>query len=115
MKRRMMKVSLAVAVDFAGLRCVRWEENRVRTHRKQRRGWTALGSHIRRVLLVRCASTVAFLTVALSAGFVSASNAVGSVEPACVGDCDNSGAVTVDELVKGVSIALGTLPLDQCP
>jgi Protein of unknown function (DUF1566)/NHL repeat len=85
------------------------------THRKQRRGWTALGSHIRRVLLVRCASTVALLTVALSAGVVSVANAVGSVGPTCIGDCDNGGAVTVDELVKGINIALGTLPLDQCP
>jgi 6-phosphogluconolactonase (cycloisomerase 2 family) len=34
---------------------------------------------------------------------------------ACVGDCDNSGAVSIDELVKGVKIALGDLALDQCP
>jgi YVTN family beta-propeller protein len=33
----------------------------------------------------------------------------------CVGDCDDSGTVTVDELVKGVNIALGTATLDQCP
>jgi hypothetical protein len=37
------------------------------------------------------------------------------VAPPCVGDCDNSGAVTVDEVVRGLSIALGSLPLDQCP
>jgi hypothetical protein len=34
--------------------------------------------------------------------------------PACVGDCEGTGAVTVDELVKGVAIALGTAQLDQC-
>ena len=33
----------------------------------------------------------------------------------CVGDCDQSGTVTVDELIKGVNIALGILPLAQCP
>lgn len=33
----------------------------------------------------------------------------------CVGDCDHSGTLTVDELVKGVNIALGNLTLDQCP
>lgn len=32
----------------------------------------------------------------------------------CVGDCSNDGAVTVDELLMGVNIALGTLSLDQC-
>jgi sugar lactone lactonase YvrE len=34
---------------------------------------------------------------------------------ACVGDCDNSGSVTVDEIVTGVNIALDSLSLDQCP
>jgi 6-phosphogluconolactonase len=38
-----------------------------------------------------------------------------NVGPACVGDCDNSGAVSIDELVKGVNIALGDLSPDQCP
>jgi len=33
----------------------------------------------------------------------------------CAGDCDNLGAVTVDELVKGVNIALDILPLYRCP
>ena len=32
----------------------------------------------------------------------------------CVGDCDANGEVTVDELVRGVNIALGALPLSQC-
>jgi hypothetical protein len=34
---------------------------------------------------------------------------------ACVGDCDGDGQVTVDEIVTGVSIALGTLGVDRCP
>jgi hypothetical protein len=33
----------------------------------------------------------------------------------CVGNCDGSAAVTVDELIRGVNIALGILPLDACP
>jgi subtilisin family serine protease len=33
----------------------------------------------------------------------------------CVGDCDQNGAVTVDELVKAVNIALGHVLLTQCP
>lgn len=33
----------------------------------------------------------------------------------CVGDCDGDGRVTVDELIKGVNIALGAAPLTTCP
>jgi len=33
----------------------------------------------------------------------------------CTGDCDDSGSVTVDELVKGVNIALGDADLSICP
>ena len=41
-----------------------------------------------------------------------ARNAV--LAPACVGDCDASGAVSVDELVRGVNIALGTAMVSEC-
>ena len=33
----------------------------------------------------------------------------------CTGDCDGTGAIAVDELVRGVSIALQLFSLDQCP
>jgi hypothetical protein len=33
----------------------------------------------------------------------------------CVGDCDGSGEVTVDEVIKGVNIALDNAALDICP
>lgn len=33
----------------------------------------------------------------------------------CGGDCDGDGAVTVDELLRAVSISLEATPLDQCP
>lgn len=32
----------------------------------------------------------------------------------CRGDCDGNGEVTVDEIITGVNIALGALPLDRC-
>ena len=32
----------------------------------------------------------------------------------CAGDCDDSGAVTVDELVKGVNIALDNADMSTC-
>ena len=33
----------------------------------------------------------------------------------CVGDCNGSGAVEINELIIGVNIALGNLPVSQCP
>jgi hypothetical protein len=33
----------------------------------------------------------------------------------CTGDCDNSGDVTVDELIMGVNIDLGLVALEDCP
>lgn len=38
-----------------------------------------------------------------------------SPTPACVGDCDGDGMVTVADLVRGVNIVLGLLPLSACP
>ncbi len=37
------------------------------------------------------------------------------VQFACPGDCAQDGAVTVDDVVQGVNIALGTTPLEGCP
>jgi hypothetical protein len=36
-------------------------------------------------------------------------------EPACVGDCNNEGRVTVDGIVTMVNIALGTADVTACP
>ncbi|MGH7290888.1 MAG: hypothetical protein ACREJT_06735, partial [Myxococcota bacterium] len=33
----------------------------------------------------------------------------------CVGDCDGGSAVSINELIVGVNIALGTLSVDRCP
>jgi hypothetical protein len=33
----------------------------------------------------------------------------------CAGDCDGSGAVDIEELVRGVDIALDVFALDHCP
>jgi hypothetical protein len=38
-----------------------------------------------------------------------------SLPQICVGDCDSNGAVTVNELIMLVNIALGNLPLSACP
>jgi hypothetical protein len=34
---------------------------------------------------------------------------------ACVGDCDDSGSVTIADLVTGVNIVLGNQPISRCP
>ncbi|MGH7789878.1 MAG: heparinase II/III domain-containing protein [Candidatus Binatia bacterium] len=34
--------------------------------------------------------------------------------PACGGDCDADGAVTIDEILAGVAIALGDAPFERC-
>jgi hypothetical protein len=33
----------------------------------------------------------------------------------CVGDCDDSGVIAVNELVTGVNILLSTFALERCP
>lgn len=38
-----------------------------------------------------------------------------SPTPVCVGDCDRDGTVRIDELVKGLNIVIGVLPLASCP
>jgi len=45
------------------------------------------------------------------------SGAVSGGQPplACVGDCRNVGAVTIDNLITGVSIDLGLTPVAACP
>src|SRR5262249_3019752 len=36
-------------------------------------------------------------------------------ETPCVGDCNHDGRLTIDELVTGVTMALGTASVDRCP
>lgn len=58
------------------------------------------------------------LSIGVSAVLASASlasRASATPSAACVGDCDQDGFVTVDELVRGVNIALGALTVDNCP
>jgi hypothetical protein len=40
---------------------------------------------------------------------------VQAAPPACVGDCNGDGEVTVDDLLVMVNIALGLRPLVDCP
>jgi hypothetical protein len=36
-------------------------------------------------------------------------------KPVCVGDCNDDGSVSVDELIIGVNIVLGSASIDDCP
>ncbi|MBX3025583.1 sulfatase [bacterium] len=54
---------------------------------------------------------VACLALALIA-FVCAAGVARAV---CVGDCAGDGAISIDDLIRGVAIALGSQPLAGCP
>lgn len=45
----------------------------------------------------------------------SATATATAATPPCIGDCNHSGEITVNELIAGVDIALGTAPLTTCP
>ncbi len=47
-------------------------------------------------------------------GVATATPSVTLTPSVCIGDCNADGTVTVDELIKGVNIALGTLPPSDC-
>ena len=69
--------------------------------------WLSLGRILERpASRILCASTiVTFLATMVSPA---------AGQP-CSGDCDGDGQVTVAELISGVNIALGLLPLAECP
>ena len=59
-------------------------------------------------------STLSSFAVVLMMSIIGVGSWAGSACAQCVGDCNGDGAVTVDELITGVNIALGTLPLSRC-
>jgi len=59
-----------------------------------------------RVVLLGC--FLAIFEVASARAFVKVQFTV------CPGDCDGSGSVTIDELIQGIDIALGVLPIARC-
>lgn len=52
---------------------------------------------------------------ALVAIVVGAASARAQDGESCPGDCDDSGSVAVNEVVTGVNIALGSMPMEMCP
>jgi hypothetical protein len=46
---------------------------------------------------------------------VLAENRATPTPAACLGDCNGDGTITINELLRGVNMALGRLSLDICP
>src|ERR1700687_4033659 len=57
-------------------------------------------------MILRCALIAAAMAVCGEAAVHAAQQ--------CVGDCDGGGEVTINELILGVNIALGSVPLANC-
>ena len=75
------------------------------------RAWHNYAEHVRYSVRLGQGQLLALIaTVALCVGARSA-----VAQSACVGDCDGSGAVSIDEMLIGVNIALGREQLDRCP
>jgi hypothetical protein len=54
-------------------------------------------------------------TPAKTAAQTATATATATPQPICVGDCNTDGQVMINELLTGVNIALGTLPVSTCP
>ena len=50
----------------------------------------------------------------LVALLIAATTGIAGAAGACVGDCNDNGAVSINELVLGVNIASDLAPLDEC-
>jgi fibronectin type 3 domain-containing protein len=85
-------------------------------------GYELVGGNITTTFVdeLAVAGTTYYYVVAASdeygtlSSFSNAAKVTAAAPPACVGDCNQSNSVTVDELLVGVNIALGNAPLDQC-
>jgi hypothetical protein len=80
----------------------------------------------RRFLLIMCVTALAFSVLHAPASATRSARALpvrtapplpaaAVSTPPCVGDCDGSGAVTVDEILAMVNIALGATGVAACP
>ncbi len=54
------------------------------------------------------------LRIAVAAVLVMASSLFAGPARGCAGDCNGDGEVTVDEIVRAVAIALGSVPVESC-
>lgn len=61
------------------------------------------------------AAGIGLLLVSVACPVFAAPALAGGTVPACYGDCNEDGQVTIDENLRMVGIILGTLPLESCP
>ena len=65
-------------------------------------------SALRRINLLMLSALIAFASA-------HAQPALAADTTSCPGDCNRDGVVTINELIVGVNIALGSAQLTQCP
>jgi YVTN family beta-propeller protein len=65
------------------------------------------------VSVIDTAALAAVATIAVGLGPVGVAIAK-APGPACIGDCNGDGQVSVDELLVGINIVLGNLPVSAC-
>lgn len=75
------------------------------------RGETPLPLRVLDAILPRTWRWLAVVAAVITVGAASGE----AIAQPCIGDCDASGTVQVNELVVAVNIALDALPLTQCP
>ena len=63
---------------------------------------------------LRCGSALVALALTILVAEPAHAQRV-CLPPHCVGDCDGNGAVTVEELVRGVGMVLDRVPVSECP
>src|SRR5262249_35031737 len=79
-------------------------------HGLRKRRWSGLGAR-----QSRRAIAVGLLAQLSATSFAWVPRAGAQAASGCIGDCNNDVAVTVDEIVIGVNIALEAAPLARCP
>ena len=90
--------------------------NRKRHWLRERSALSGLG-----VSMVRRRVAVTLLVLLCGTGFeplpraaLAADATIAGAARPCFGDCDSNGTVTIDEVVTGLEIALGSVSLDRC-
>ena len=84
-------------------------------------GWILIGDEASRVTAKRfdsresSVSVRPLLTVDFTTGGATPTPTPTPPPGTCVGDCGDDGQVTISDLIRGVNITLGLLPVSNCP
>ncbi|MFQ5667267.1 MAG: choice-of-anchor Q domain-containing protein [Candidatus Binatia bacterium] len=75
----------------------------------------AIGSDGKIIVLAPTATPTATPTPTATSSPTPTATVTPTSTPACAGDCDGGGSVTVNELLRMVNVALGNAPVSNCP